>query len=398
MSILTLYLPESGVAESVQWTLRDGTTLRTGTGAYADLPAAAQTVVILAASRILLTHVKLPDVGTAKLRDLLPYAVEEKLLAEPESIHVIAAARRPSGDTPVAIIDRAWLRQQLAALAVHGIRPHKMLPETLLPRLESNGWSMVWHGHGGFVRTGANAGFAVDGGDARTPPIALSIALDEARAAQNAPTKLMLYLAHGATQPDWSQALHLMIENRGAWTWQDADPGAAQAFNLLQGEFVPPRKQQHWRKTLRPAAMLVGVMLAVHLLGSAIDWARLAWEKRQLQQEMRTLFQQSFPEAVAIVDPALQMQRNLSQLRRAHGASDNADFLLLLGNVAPALPQAKIFAVKYEQDQLQIELSLDDPQQQAPLLEKLQKQSLQVEMTPLESTKLRLRIRPGSPS
>jgi len=384
MSILQIYVPESGVGESCDWALRDAGTVRIGTSACAAVLQADQIHLIIAASRVLLTHINLPAVSQGKLREMLAFAVEDRLLAEPDKIHVVAAARALGGETAVAIIDKAWLRQQISYLQQQGIRPDKALAETLLPPLEISAWSMVWNGQGGFVRSGASAGFVVDGGDALAPPMGLKLALDEARAAQTSPSRMLLYHTQGTNVPAWSNSLNLDIEPRGVWAWQSAETGGASTLNLLQGEFAPPNKGQAWLKHLRPALMILGLIVAVQFLATLADWARLRHEQQQLQSAMIATFKQAFPAATAIVDPALQMRRNLSDLQRAHGELVSTDLLPLLAVSAPVIRLAKIQTLRYTQDKLQIELLVRDTAELDALREQLHTIPLRAVIGPTE--------------
>lgn len=359
MSILHIFIPESGLGASCDWALRNAGTHSSGTSDCASLPHADQVALIVAASRVLLTQVTLPSLNQAKLREVLAYAVEDKLLADPESIHIVAA-RTTNGETPVAVIDKVWLRQQLTQLQQHGIRPDKMFAETLLPRLENQAWTLVWNGQGGFVRTAPNAGFVLDDSESQGVPMALMLAIDEARAASKSPESILLYHTPNASLSPWIAKLEIRTEARGAWAWQTAETSGTASLNLLQGAFAPRRKQQDWMRHLRPALMLAGAILAVHLIATLAHWAQLRHERNRLQDAMVATFKQTFPEAAAIVDPALQMRRNLSSLRRAHGMPDSADFLPLLGAATPVLRHGRILALQYEQDKLQLDLLLQD--------------------------------------
>ena len=381
MSILHIFIPETGLGASCDWALREAGRTRSGTSPWADVPQAQQVILIVAASRVLLTRLNLPAVSQTKLREMLAFAVEDKLLAEPEKIHAVAAARSPSGETDIAVIDKAWLRQQLENLQQHGIHADEMRVETLLPRLEKNTWSLVWNGRGGFVRTGKNSGIVVDGGDTRTPPLALTLALDEARAAQAAPEGILLYHAEGASAPTWNESFNLNSVQRGSWTWQSSvESDDRSGLNLLQGEFAPPSKGQAWIKQLRPALPVLGIIVALHLVASLGDWARLRHEKNRLQNDMVATFKQTFPEATAVVDPALQMRRNLSGLRRTRGVADSADLLPLLAAAAPLMRQGKVLTLQYEQDKLQFDLLLQDSAQLATLRAQLPNLPLRAEL------------------
>ncbi len=393
MSLLQIFIPEAGLGASCDWALRDAGSVKTGHSDYSTLPPANHIVLILAASRVLLTQVQLPAVGPGKLREMLAFAVEDKLLTEPDKVHTVAAPRAANGETAVAIIDKAWMRQQLAQLRQHGIRAAQMLAETLLPPLEDDSWSMVWHGQGGFVRVGPQAGFVVDGGDLHTPPMALMLALQEARIAHTAPQRLMLYHSADTAVPSWAAQLDIPIEQRGIWAWHSADSTGAVSLNLLQGEFAPARKAQAWIQHWRPALGLLVLIVIVHVLATLGDWARLQREQSRLKSAMVTSFKQAFPEASAIVDPALQMQRNLAQLQRARGLPDSADFLPLLAQAAPLLQAGQLQALQYEQDKLQIDLTLGDAAQLDTLRAQLRTLPLRTEISVPQTTPAGFHIR-----
>jgi general secretion pathway protein L len=75
---------------------------------------------------------------------------------------------------------------------------------------------------------------------------------------------------------------------------------------------------------------------------------------------MESRFRAAFPDAVAVVDPALQMRRKLAEARHAAGQSDSGDFLPMIEQVAAAakdLPAGAVRAVSFEGGRMTIELS-----------------------------------------
>ena len=100
------------------------------------------------------------------------------------------------------------------------------------------------------------------------------------------------------------------------------------------------------------------MIVAVHALLTVGDWARLAFEARELRMEMEALFRKAFPDAKAVVDPALQMRRNLAELRRSAGEADAADLLPMLVKLSPVLvtfsgsPQS----LKFERGEIELQL------------------------------------------
>src|SRR5438309_2174314 len=112
---LRIFLPASDridPAAPLSWKLFDArqVLLREAESPLADMPRASDVEAVLPAQRVLFARLKLPRVNATTIRELLPYAVEDRLLADPTHIHAVAGARNAAGETVVAVIDRQWLQ------------------------------------------------------------------------------------------------------------------------------------------------------------------------------------------------------------------------------------------------------------------------------------------------
>jgi general secretion pathway protein L len=164
------------------WILFDArrNVLREEVTAAADIPRAADCEAVLPASRVLFARLKLPRVNAATIRELLPYAVEDRLLADPSNIHSVAGRRNAQGETTVAVVDREWLSAMLGALRAAGIRPQRAFCESALLAGGSGDWNVVWGPERGLLVDDEGVGTAFDRGGAAGLPLAIRIALDEA--------------------------------------------------------------------------------------------------------------------------------------------------------------------------------------------------------------------------
>ena len=108
---------------------------------------------------------------------------------------------------------------------------------------------------------------------------------------------------------------------------------------------------------------------------------------------MVATFKQTFPEAAAIVDPALQMRRNLADLQRARGIAESSDFLPLLAQVAPLLRQGHIQSLQYSQDQLVFDVLLSDAAQLDDLRQQLRALPLRAEIGAPNATTAGVKVR-----
>jgi len=372
MSTLQIYIPETGLPEAetteVPWILRGGRGElgQAGRSAVWRLPKADHCEVIVPASVVLLTQVNIPPASRQKLRQMLPYAVEDKVLSDPETIHVAAGPRLPNGDTPVAVVEKGWISDVLMRLRDAGLRPQRMLVETTLPEIEPNAWCVVWNGRDGFVRTGQASGFALDGGRPDRPPMVMQRAVSDARAKNELPSQLVIRPTSRSTvMPDldqWSGILGVPVVRGEKWSWARQTGRAEFPLNLLQGEFSPVASLGQWLPRLRPVFVLLAAILLVHGVSTLIDWWTMGREQAALRAEMTTLFRNAFPDAKVIVDPALQMHRKLTDQRIASGLPDSSDFLALLGRAGPTVKSAgaQIRALHYDKGTLRLDVTLRD--------------------------------------
>ena len=382
MTVLQIYLPEAGLDNESDVALRyalranTGELQRNGSVRLAELPRADRVDIIIPASLVLFTEVKLPPVRGQKLRQLLPFAVEEKILSDPDQVQVAAGARDMAGMTRVAIVDRVWLDSACQRLRQWGMRPENGYAETCLPELEPNAWTLIWDGNDGFVRTAVGAGLALDSMSEGGAPFALRRAVEEARGNTRLPEKIILRATDAAASvPDlalWTTQLGVSVVPGQDWHWAPRFLNTANAINLLQGDYAPSSSLRELLPQLRPILLLAGLIIGVQVLATGADWWRLNHEKKNLTVEMDKTFKAAFPDAKVVVDAPLQMQRNLADLRRASGQSQSNDFVPLLAKVMPLInPAIGIEAMSYDQGALKVDALFRDESSVSELRDQL---------------------------
>lgn len=345
------------------WALCDdkGALLQSGIATLSSLPKGHECVAIVAADRVLSISAAIPPGARKRWQAALPFVAEEFTLADPEENHVVPGPDLANGRRMLAVMDKSWLKRIVDAAHNAKLSLRRMVAETFLPALAPDSWTVVWDGSGGFVRTGAASGSAIDIGDNGTAPLALRLSID---AAPQLPQKIELRFTRDASGeqrsiPQWSD-MQIPVLAGADWDWRrEAIPG--DALNLLWGNFAPRAKIQELWPKLRPAAYLLAVILALEMAGSNIEWAMLANEKTQLNTEMQRTFRTTFGDSVTLVNAPLQMQRNLAEIRHAAGVPDSGDFLPLLNQAASslaALPVGSVVAMHYDAGRLDIDMKL----------------------------------------
>jgi general secretion pathway protein L len=364
MSLLRIRASLADTGQRCQWSLvNPGREPVAGEGSLSALPRRVRQVqLLLPAADVLITRVQVPQQARRRAGSALAYAVEERTAREPDANHV-SWLGSVGGFDVLAVIDKPGLLRWRDALGAAGISGYEVHCETLSLPWTPGTWSLAWNGREGFVRSGEFEGAVTDCGDGASPPQLLRLLLDEVKAGGAAPDSLALYTTASDAAPDigkWTRELGITVRLAGTWDWRAAPPGAGVA--LVQ-------ERQRWRTftgmaaRLRPAAWVLGAALAIHAAALVIDWASLASEQRNLRQQMESRFRSTFPEAVAVVDPALQMRRKLSDARHAAGQPDSGDFLPMVDSLASTmkrLPEGGLRILSYESGRMTLELAATD--------------------------------------
>ena len=337
---LRVFLPpveRPDAATRFAWMLFDGRhgLLREGVSPLAEIPRGDDVEAVLPASRVLFARLKLPRVGAATIRELLPFAVEDRLLADPSHIHAVAGAKDAKGETIVAVIDREWLHAMVTALARSGLRPARAWPESAVLAGGHGDWNLVWSPARGMLVDDYGVATMFDHDASGAFPLALRLALDEATARGERPDGVRVHTEGDAPLPAlerWTAESGIRFAPGTQWEKLARDDPDAGAINLLQGEFSPRRAS---RVRLPRAAIWLAVAIAVLQMSfGALDALRLRHERTKLEQRREAIFRDAVPEARAIVDPDLQMKRILVDLRRTHGIAVDDEFLGRLSRIA----------------------------------------------------------------
>jgi len=357
---LRAFLPASERPGSGPWSwiLLDarGALLRSDVGAPADMPRADEVELVLPAARVLFARLALPRVGAATLRDLLPYAVEDRLLADPAHIHAVAGRTDARGETLVAVIDREWLRGMLDAMRGAGLRPTRAYCESALATGPGQDWNLVLGEARGLLVDDAGAGVAFDRSAADAVPLALRIALDEAGARNARPDRIRVHTEAGSALPDlarWGAEAGVAMEPGTRWEALVQGATAPGTIDLLTRDLAGRSARLEALRIPRAAFALAALIALAQVAFDGVQAWRLGRERDQLRAQAESIFRATFPEAKVVVDARLQMERNLAELRRSRGIAAGDDFLARLTRAArdAAVP---VRAIDYAHGELRI--------------------------------------------
>lgn len=357
---LRVFLPAADRLDEstpLAWTLFDarGEVLRRETTPLSGLPRAEEVELALPAARVLFARLKLPKVNAATIRELLPYAVEDRLLADPAHIHAVAGPTNERGETLVAVVDRDWLEATVRALAAHGLKAQRAWCESALLAGGQGDWHAVLGPDHGFLVDDDGVAVAFDRPASGDLPLAMRVAIDEAGGRGARPTSVGVHPGHGTTLPDlarWSEEGGVAFGAGSPWREVADGPAPRGAIDLLRG--VAGARDTGGPRIPRAAVILVAVMALLQLAFTAADAWRLQREHDALAAKQEALFRTAFPDAKVVVDPALQMARNLADLQRSRGLPASDDFLAQATKAARDFPAGTAKSLGYANGKLDV--------------------------------------------
>ncbi len=343
--MLIIYLPHTlpTDASAYAFVLSNGQNVLSSGQASADtLPSqAGEVVAVVPHSRLSWFQVQLPPGSQgAKLTSVLQGLLEDRLLEDPEQVHLVlplegVVAARSGGKSVVAACGKAWLRDALAPLQVAGLTVQRLVPE-LSP--------------------------------SDTPVLYVTGSPDQALEVLTHPQGVNVLpsnLAHWQAFPQLSEPdlrvfaepamveqvqRQLQLQPELQATTQRWLAASQSNWDLAQGEWAQGRQQKLLRllqtglQNLRhaPAWFPVRLGLVALLMIQVIALNVLAWQESQISQKLQAqlpaMLKSAFPKVTVVIDPVLQMQREVDALKLASGRLSPSDFEPLLAALGSVLP------------------------------------------------------------
>lgn len=323
-------------------------------------PAAAECAIVLAASQCAWHHARLPRGARREEGRLLAYALEDRLLSDPDTLQLTVTHRESTDagiELGVIVAARDRLRALVAQLAAIGRPPVAAFAEQQCAPAGSAGWHLSVAEDALILRGGPGEAELLDPPVEAALPLLLQ-ALATARAANRAPSSLTVHLAPGqaAIAGELPAALGIEVSTGDPYLWWQ---GASSASNLLHGEFSPRHHRTGWLDRLRWPLRVAGASLLILL---AANLGEVLWKRHQLSaldERMTRLFETSVPNTPAIA-PAAQLRRQLDIARERHGRLRGDDALALLaayGDARGVAARDSVVSLGYRDGRLEVGLA-----------------------------------------
>ena len=301
-------------------------------------------VLLVPAQRLSWHSVRLPkgslgrryfqDGGSARLRAVLEGLLEDRLLDETERLH-FALSPQASTDAPVwvAVCERSWLHSALQAFEQAGRAVSRVVPE-FVPENPSDVLHVVGDAASAQVVFSTDAGVTVwPLSRASTlfmnwPPTQEIVAEPAVAALAEELFKRAVTVQHGS-----QRRMQAINSNWDLAQFDLANSGRDRMFRQVSTALTGFLRAPRWR----PARWAALALLLVNLVGlNALAWR----ERSELESQRRAIagvLTSTFPQVRLVIDPAVQMSREVAILQQASGAATVRDMDLMMsvfGSVA----------------------------------------------------------------
>ena len=321
-----------------------------------------ETVVFVPGIDVVLTHTQLPAQRRAQLVQAVPFALEDQLIDDVETLHVALGTQDVSGTVNAAVVAQDTMQQWLQQMKAIGVEPDAVIPDVLALERVNGNWSAL-HMQGDIycLRSGDESGFVCD---------ASSLAVMAARHAEDLnqlPDAIDLVECDDAS-PAMQMGLDVPINkmpcNGDALVSLIAGYHTAQTIDLRQGEFKGATRLLRGKKRWLPAAVMLVLWFVLELGATVYDVQQLKAAGEEYQQKITTLFTQTFPNVKRVVDVQKQTVLELKALRE-NAQEGGTGYIEIMAKLAPALGgnnDVEIQKLSYRNEVLELEVVVPDLQ------------------------------------
>ncbi len=349
---LVLRLPDSAHPQAT-WLLAGGAghSPESGPLTLAAARAASRALVVLVpGADVLLTHAELPPARAGmKLQQLVPYALEEQLAEDIDTLHFALGRRNGPTRASVAVVARKRMDEWLAALRAAGLEPAALYADSqLLPHNPSHAVALL-EDDSVTVRTPSGEVVMLA---AEALEEALELAL-----ADPATRGLILYAGaaewqrHGAAVEALRERFEALQVQRLAGDALEllarALP-APEAINLLQGPYAPRRSLIAGWRAWRWAAVLLGALIGLHLLGQAAELIVLHRRERALDAAIAQVVHTVLPGQSDAEQARALMAERLAQIHSSEAGGGFLDALDALARARTATPATQLKSLSFQ--------------------------------------------------
>lgn len=309
-------------------------------------------VVLVPAADVRLASVDLPARQASKVLQAAPYALEDQLAEDVDTLHFALGPRQKDGRWPVAVVARTKMAEWLAPFTERGLHPDQLLPDALcLAPADGGRWSALAEQDQVLVRNGAFSAFSCS-------PEDLEMLLQMADADRKSTLRLIVPrdIAADFTRLGWPVELLPGFISPLEALLQSHRP--ENDINLLQGRYSQKEDLERLWRPWKLSAALLGLWVGIAAILHGLSAWQLSKELRQQEDANIQRYQQLFPSETRILpDFASQVETQFQVIKGSNGGGGLLPLMQVLAEALAAAPGLTLQSVQYREGSLYAALS-----------------------------------------
>jgi general secretion pathway protein L len=360
------------------------------------LATGRRVAVIVPAGEVLAAESDAPAKSAAKLAQVIPYALEERVADEIENLHFALGERDArTMRVPVMVVARPRIDAWLSELRGAGLAPQAIYSAaSLLPSMPGQLIALL-DGDTLVLR-------AADAAPLVMPALSIADAFEMALAAQTSqvagleppPLGLLVYAGHQEWQAhenaidalrDRFTGVKVQLLPSGPLSVLAPAAAAGDAVNLLQGALaVASPLQQNW-KSWRVAAVLAASLLFLHLGARYFELTRLRKSEAALDASIQDAFRAAMPGQQNAVNARRRVEARLAQLQGAGGSGALLPALVAIAHARTAAPDATIEGITFRDGGVVLRMTAPDAASLDAISQQLRTENWQADISGLSA-------------
>lgn len=324
-----------------------------------------QVIVIIPSDDVLYFHPEVPKAGAARLRQAVPFLLEDNLLEAVEHYHFAIGKRGEQGRLPVAVIPDAQIADWQRRFHDSAVHPAVMVPDLLCLPWQAGQWTLYLDGERVRLRSGEHSGTVTEW---ENLPILISALL---KGGEAPPVRIEVYAADPSAFEAQLAPIQELLSEAGEVEWGSHASGlfelciqhyaADGAINLLQGPYKYRRELNRQLGPWRLVAALIAGLCLLWVVDYAAAYWRLSRELSWLDSQITEEIRKGFPEIKTIRQPLNQVNAVMGQLRGQSGSSLYGQLMTAMGKALQG-SQGTLQEITYRNEHLVVELQFPDLQ------------------------------------
>ena len=337
-------------------------------GSLRDLASQANqypVIVVLPGEQVTFFTTKIPGNNRQRVRQALPYTLEDYLVDDVETLHFSIADEVSDENYQVAVTDKAYFKAIINELKHVNINPLMITADYML--LADN--DVVFESARRVLFNGSKLKFTAD----------LASVVNQHDIFFNKDSSLTLVRNETQVHSE-SELEKCLSENIVKKEFCEGDEQVClvkfgsydNGINLLQGAFRKKRNWSQTRKKWLPLAALLLIWLSLQGGMFLVDYINLTTQNKKLNSEIVRIYRNTFPDSHRVIDAQAQMKQQLASLKKRKGQQGRGftEMLSASSEVLTRFKGLKIKSLRYFDGQINLELQLESLQE----LDKLKKQ------------------------